>query len=132
MDLIADTNVWYDIASGVRDPSALKAGGNLLKATPTSLLEITSLINNCNFIQRQAAARAVVEHADGVIVDSDSHCATLCGFNLSHEPVDWIQAYRATANAKSPDELTNGVPNFVDKVIGRVNVSLARKWRTYH
>jgi predicted nucleic acid-binding protein len=74
MDFIADTNVWYDIAAGRRNAEKLKAGGHRLLATPVSLLEIVSLIDN-DFKQRRAAAHAVVEHADLVSVDSESHIA---------------------------------------------------------
>ena len=40
--LIADTNVWYEIGEGTRDPARLKAGGNTLVAIPTSIMEIAS------------------------------------------------------------------------------------------
>ena len=28
MDLVCETNVWYDIAAGIRSPARLKSGGN--------------------------------------------------------------------------------------------------------
>jgi predicted nucleic acid-binding protein len=46
MNLISDTNVWYDIATGARDPRIRKSGGNRLIATPITFLEIASKIKD--------------------------------------------------------------------------------------
>lgn len=127
MDLIADTNVWYDIAAGNRDPARLKAGGNKLLATPISLFEIASLIDTRNFSLRKAAAQAVVSHADGVMPDTETHIVQLCGLPLPWQPLAWIEAFRAVAQAKSKQELIDGVPDYLSKVKRRVNVPLIRQ-----
>ena len=49
MELICDTNVWYDIAVGRRDPHALTDDGHRLLATPVSFIEITSELADDNF-----------------------------------------------------------------------------------
>lgn len=45
MDLVSDTNVWYDISGGRRDPAALKAKGHRLLATRVSFIEIASRLS---------------------------------------------------------------------------------------
>ncbi len=131
MDVIADTNVWYDIGAGRRDPRALKCGGHRLLATPTSFLEIASLIDERTIRERRLAAQAVVDHADAVADDCEYHLATLWGLNPAKLAVDWRQAFMAIARAAMPTELEEGVKDFQERVIRKVNVPLARTWRGY-
>jgi hypothetical protein len=132
VDLVADTNVWYDIGAGSRSPAVLKSGGNRLITTPRSFLEIASGIDDRTFPDREAAAQAVVSHADEVAEDCESHLARLWGFDVPDSPVDWIQGFRAIAQASSPAELGQGVSDFNDRVVRTVNVALIAHWRTYH
>ena len=60
MDFICDTNVWYDIGAGRRDPGILKANGNRLIATPISLFEIASLIDDHNIDARKNGCIGIV------------------------------------------------------------------------
>ena len=132
MDLIADTNVWYDIGAGTRDPTVLKSGGDRLITTPTSFLEIASGIDDRTFPDRKAAAQGVVSHADDVAEDCESHLARLWGLNVPSLPINWIEGFRAIAQAGSPAELDLGVKDFGPRVVRTVKVSVAEQWRTYH
>jgi hypothetical protein len=131
MDLICDTNVWYDIGSGRRNPTVLKKNGNRLVGTPTSFFEIASLIGNHNFLERRAAAQAVIDYADYVIEDSETHLVRKIGFAPQTYPVDWIHGFTAIAQAATPDNLPTGVYDFTDRVIRKVDLPLVRNWRAY-
>jgi len=58
MNLIVDTNVWYDLGTGNRDPRVLKSGGNRLVALPISFLEISAGLEARTLDQRKRAAQA--------------------------------------------------------------------------
>lgn len=132
MDLIADTNVWYDIGAGRRNPGILKSNGHRLVATPISLLEIVSLIDNHNLSARKNAAKAVVDYADVISNGSEYHLAGLWGFKLQNPHIPWVEAFKAIAQASSVPELEAGVADFTDMVKRKINVPLAKTWRTYH
>lgn len=130
MELIADTNVWYDIGAKTRDPNVLKGGGqHSLVATPTSILEIASLIDQHNLPARQAAAQAILDHADEIAVDCEYHLATLWGLAMQKPNVPWRDACKAIVQSSSTTELQQGVADFNDRVLRKVNISLARVWR---
>lgn len=132
MDLIADTNVWYDISSGERDPSKLKASANRLLAIPTSVFEILSSLDDRNFAKRKSAAQAILDHADGILQDCERHLVRFCGLQISTPPVQWIEACRAIAQSNSPAQLEQGVDDAVAGVARSVKIGFARLWRGYH
>jgi hypothetical protein len=132
MNLIADTNIWYDIGLGGRDPGALKSGGNRLIATPTSFLELASRIDERTFPERKAAAQAVVSHADEIAEDCESHLAKLWGLQVSGPAMEWVEGFRAIAQASSPAELELGVNDVDARVKRTVKLSVAAQWREYH
>ena len=98
MNLIADTNVWYDIHSGNRDPKVLKSGNHRLIATPTSFLEIASGIVERTLSERTGAAKAVLAHADDIADDSESHIARLWRLPAP-STFPWMEGFKAIANA---------------------------------
>ena len=132
MNLVADTNVWYDIGARTRNPAVLKSGANRLLATPTSFLELASRIDERTFPERKAAAQAVVSHVDQITEDCESHLAKLWGFPVTGPKIDWIEGFRAIAQANSPAELNEGVQDFDAGVVRTVKLSLAEHWRSYH
>lgn len=63
-NIVCDTNVFYDIAEGTVDAKKLSNGGaNKLWASPITVLEIISKVNEQEFTKRQNAAQAVVKNA---------------------------------------------------------------------
>jgi hypothetical protein len=132
MNLIADTNVWYDISFGNRDPRVLKSGGNRLVATPISFLEIASGIDEDTLPRRKRAAQAVLSYADEIAEDSESHLLEL--WNLRSGKIDfpWIDGFRAIAQAPSVDDLQKGIDDLNTKVRRSVDVSIIKAGRTYN
>jgi len=131
MNLIADTNVWYDIAAGRRIPAKLKSGGHTLHATPISFFEIVSLIDERNWEERRSACQAVLDHADSILVDSETHLASLCGQSTVNLKFDWSDGFKATAQATSKTELESGVQNFTEGLVRKVNIPFLAAWRGY-
>ena len=129
MDLICDTNIWYDISSGSLDPKALKEQGHKLLATPISVLEIVSKIDEANFTLRQGAAKAIVNHADDMTVGPEDHLARLWGLQ-PQATVDWWAINRAVADAACLAELEAGVVDVTGTQKIKVNIPKANEWRT--
>jgi hypothetical protein len=132
MKLVADANVWYHISTGRIDPLQFKGSGDRLYATPTSLLEIASGINERLLEERKGAALAVLKYADGVLEDSETHLAALWGVDANRDGVAWIDGFRAIASASSVEELEHGVFDHASQVIRRVGISTVHDWRVMH
>lgn len=132
MNLIADTNIWYDISRGLRDPSILKQKGHKLFAQPTSLLEISSKISDHTLKERRAAAKAVLDHADDIMTSTEIHLTKIWNLESEDAPIDWRQGFAAIAGAKNLSELEGGVVDIEALVIRSLNVKVSNIWRSYH
>jgi len=129
MDLICDTNVWYQIARGERSPQALKRGGHRLLATPTSFIEIASVLTEESLEWRRAAAKAVVDTADEILVDVDRHFAALWGIEVEPLAIDWRDAFKGMAMAANLQELSGGVEDALEGVVRTVRPDIAQHLR---
>lgn len=133
MDLVGDTNVFYDLAEGTRDPEVLKANGkHRLCVSPVAFLEIASKIDVNNFEKRKRAARAVLDHADVYLKDTERHLAEIWRFPIPPLAADWREGLKAIANAADLAALEKGVPDFQDRVVRKVAVDVAFDWREKH
>ena len=131
MKIICDTNVWYDISRGARDPATLKMSpGDELVLTPISALELISKITPKSFLDRQGAARAIVKYADSQVLDPERHLASLWGTSIGSLKINWMDAIQALASARDLHSLSSGVADFGDGVIRSVDQVLATTWRT--
>lgn len=103
MNIIADTNIWYRIASGAIEPAVLKRNGDKLIALQVSLLEIASSSFHKTFPEIKAAARAVLDHADDFYCSGEAHLAYIWGLSKSEKSVDKnvLQTIKTIAEAKS-------------------------------
>jgi predicted nucleic acid-binding protein len=130
MNLIADTNVWYDISEGTRTPRNLKACGNRLVATPISVLEIVSGITKDNFAQRKNAVRAILDHADEITEDSESHLVSLGALKADRPEFAWKDVLLAVSQASFIDELQTGVPDPTANVKRTIDLEFLKQWRS--
>lgn len=129
MDLICDTNVWYQIGFGQTDPKPLKEAGHRLLATPLSLLEITSKMDDTNFAARKNAAKAVVDHADEILPDPEHHLASIWRVVGKFQAFDWELGFRTLAMTPDLATLATGVVDPSKSVRLKVNVPYATTWR---
>lgn len=131
MDLIADTNIWYDIAAGrISVPEIKQDGQNRLCATPINILEIVSNVSNHQFDRRRNAIISLVEHSDLILDDTEIHLTHLWGNSSIQNPINWRDVLVAVQNASNLDHLRGGVLDFAERVTRRVNVNFAHFWRT--
>lgn len=133
MNLIADTNVWYWISDGRRDPIRLKAGGNRLIAHPISILEIVSGIRKESYEKRRAAAQALLDHADEIVEDPESHLVHLCGLEpRAGSALEWRDIILAVARSTSVSEIAAGVIDTVARRRLSVDLRLIKSMHDDH
>lgn len=133
--LIADTNVWYEIGEGARDPGRLRTGGNTLVAIPTSILEIASPHSEekrDTWPKRRKAAAAILEHADEITDDTENHLAVLWGLHPEDRGTIWHDVCEAVARSESSEKALRGVEDQIRKVKISLNVSAIQTWREGH
>jgi hypothetical protein len=132
--LIVDTNIWYDIGAGMRDPVGLKTGGKLV-AIPTSILEIASPHaeeKTDTWPKRRAAAQAIVDHADEIAKDTESHLAMLWDLPVFDAGNLWRDICETTAQSNSMDAAARGFEDHVNRVSRSLNVAAIQHWRSSH
>ena len=83
MKLVADANVWYDIASGRIDPEQFKRHDGGIVRYSHFLLGDCVRINERLLHDRKGAASAVLNYATGVLEDTETHLAELWGTKYS-------------------------------------------------
>lgn len=131
MDLIADTNLWYDLAAGRRSRSDAKLQGNLV-ATPISFIEITGKLTAASLLERQGAARAILDHSSGIAQDPETYISVRWGLGDPAFGIDWNAGLIAIINAKSLQEIVAGVPDRAAGVTRSVNTQAAHAARLAH
>ncbi|MEO6325528.1 MAG: hypothetical protein ABIQ65_12955 [Thermoanaerobaculia bacterium] len=130
MEFVADTNVWYDLGANLFSAATLKAGGRRLLATPVNHLEICSNVNAASFKARQAAASALLAHADDILTDTESHLANLWGVTRTPPTLAIEADLQTLATASSPVALHMSVPLYPgSRTAKTVDLSL---WRSTH
>ena len=132
MDLICDTNIWYNIGAGRENPEDLKKNGDRLIATPVNVIEISSKLTDRTLEERKDASQAIIEHCNDIMVDPEEHLASIWNLNTRKMDIHWMESFRAIANANSITEITQGVPDYVQGVARKVNVPFVRAWRALH
>jgi hypothetical protein len=130
-ELIADTNVWYDLAAGRRYRSDQALAGRLF-ATPSSFLEITGKLTTRSFGERRDAAQAVLDYADDIIDDPETYLARVWDLGTPNFGIDWQGGFVAIRDSKSLAEVVGGVRDSAIGIIRRVNVQAAEAARLDH
>lgn len=128
-NIVADTNVWYDIANGnINILTEIKKHGRLC-ATPINLLEIASKIDENNFEIRKNAAKAVLHHADRFLQSNEWYLERYWGFGTVDD-IDWKQGFITISKANSPTALQEGFRDLENSVRRKQNTPLLLEWRT--
>lgn len=128
-NIVADTNIWYDIADGVIDVNKIKTHGRLC-ATPINLLELVSKLDDLNFLKRKKAAEAALTHADRFLQSNETYLVRY--FNgKSSDNFDWKEGFSTLTKASSLEELRDGFIDFQNNVIRSQNTQLILEWREH-
>jgi hypothetical protein len=133
--LIVDTNIWYEIGAGARNPTVLKTGGTTLVAIPTSILEIASPHTDektDSWPRRRAAARAIVDHADEIAEDSESHLARVWELSVPDAGNLWREICETLASSDSMQASIRGVEDRPQGVKRQLDVPVIQRWRSSH
>lgn len=131
MELIADTNVWYDLASGARSVTDPDLRGTLV-ASPVTFIEITGKLTPHTYAQRRDAAKAVLDYASRIVDDPETYLALVWGLGDPKFQIDWLAGFRAVAQSKSLSEITGGVSDAATGVTSAVKLSAAEGTRQTH
>jgi hypothetical protein len=68
-NVVADTNLYYDLAEGRAKPADIASGNEVLFCSPLAVIEIISKVDEKNFVQRRNAVREMLHHGAKVIPD---------------------------------------------------------------
>ncbi|MDU2896962.1 MAG: hypothetical protein E7B53_19600 [Clostridium sp.] len=97
MNLICDTNIWYNIESGKIDINKLRSEGYRLVANPINVWEITTN-EKYNIDIKKKIVNCILENSDDFIVKSpDEYLIELWGSKFEIEPINWkevLQEYK--------------------------------------
>ncbi|MCI4405951.1 MAG: hypothetical protein JHC35_01545, partial [Sulfuricurvum sp.] len=132
--IIADTNVWYAIGTGKKCIlDIIKTHNGKLCATPISLFEIMSKIDESNFELRKNAAIAVLNHADRIVDNNEAYMERYFGCATGrNDHINWKQGFITISKANSIDELMNGFTDYADGFYRKCNIPFVKDWRNFH
>lgn len=128
-NLICDTNVFYGLAEGRLKYAQIRASGETLFWSPLSALELAAKWSIESHINRQGAAKSILESNAQELPDCDSLLTRLFGYKPRRAGVSMEQAIRAMATSSSMEELLSGVASPDESVVRRLNITVATQWR---
>lgn len=128
--IIADTNLYYDLAGGLVKRADFVSGTEDLGCSPLSIIEVVSKMDEHNFEKRRGAVRAMLDHGAKVVPDPQSFLTRdIFGHKLNHETPKWMEVMKAVAGAAALKELESGVADRIERKIRTVSVDYMRQWR---
>lgn len=128
--VVADTNLYYDLAEGRAKREDIVSGDEVLSCSPLSVIEIVSKMDEKNFVQRRDAVRAMLNHNAVVIPDPQSFLThNIFGHKLNRESPDWVEVIKGVAGANTLKELDSGVLDRIEWKVRTVSVDFMRQWR---
>jgi hypothetical protein len=128
--VIADTNLYYDLADHRVKRAQIVSADEVLFCSPLSIIEIVSKMNDANFLQRRNAIRAMLEHDAKIIPDPQTFLTRfIFCHKLNHEAPDWLDLIKAVAAADNLKDLESGVIDRVERKVRTISVDYMRQWR---
>jgi len=128
----ADANVFYYLGSGALLIEDVTAPGEKLWATPINVLEILAGISPNGWDSRRDAAKAIVTYGDNMAADPEAHLAAVIERRPPAFDGIWLDGAKALAQATSEVELLKGVADFADRVVRKVQPSMAAAAKAQH
>lgn len=128
----ADTNIFYYLGLNRLSKNSFISSNEKLYATPINVLEIIAGVGLNKWQERRSAARAILDYADGMTLDPDTHLISIIDCSPKKQKIPWIEACEALASAAKASELTSGVSDFKKKVIRKVKTNIANTMKNSH
>jgi len=129
-NIVADTNIYYDLAEGRAKHADIVSGDDILFCSPLSIIEIISKMDDTNFEPRRNAIRAMLDHGAKVIPDPQSFLTqNIFGHKLNHQSPDWMDVMKGVGGAKTLKDLELGVIDRLERKVRTVSVDYMRQWR---
>lgn len=128
--LILDTNIFYGFGAGSLTPSDVGDADDTLWYSPLSVLELAGKWSSRTFLERKAAANAILISGAKELPDQDTYLTRdLFGYALKRPPITLNDLVKAMANSREMDSLVSGVIDFAERIVRRVSVAKVQKWR---
>jgi hypothetical protein len=129
-NVVADTNLYYDLAEGRVKRADIVSGDEVLICSPLSVIEIVSKMDEKNFVPRRNAIRAMLENGARVFPDPQSFLTSnIFVHKLNHQPPDWMDVMKGIAGAGALKDLESGVIDRIERKVRTVSVDSMRQWR---
>ena len=129
MKIIADTNIFYNIAAGRIAAKDIATAGEKLMYSPVSVIELAGKMSDKTHSDRKAAARAILESGAEELPDTESFLTQTFGYPLADPPIPFVDIVKAMAASTDMAQLQSGVPDWAEFVSRTVSVTTATAWR---
>jgi hypothetical protein len=129
VELICDTNVFYNLGDGTLTAAQLGPANEVLCYSPITPLELAGKWSNRTHAARRAAAEAILSSGARELPDPETHLAGLFGYTPAGPPFSFVEGVRAMSHTKNLDELIAGVEDVPAGVVRRVTVPAVGQWR---
>jgi hypothetical protein len=131
IQLILDTNVFYDLGDGRLSLSEVRADPTeQVCYSPISPLEIAGKWSSRSFIARRGAAAAILSSGAVELPDTDTLLIRdIFGYTPAFPQFSFAEGVKAMARSATMSELTSGVPDFTRGVVRSVSVAAIGQWR---
>lgn len=126
--VVADTNIWYEIAGNIRDINTLNKKNIKICITPLSVLEILKGICESDFELRKNVAQTAYKYADEVLDEAPWHLAKIWGFPIRGYKRNWKEDYlKPILNIPDYSSMVKGYPDYILGSTKRINLESLRE-----
>jgi hypothetical protein len=129
VELICDTNVFYNLGAAKLTLAQLAPAGEVVCYSPITPLELAGKWSNRTHPERRAAAGAIVTSGAKELPDPETFLTTIFGYVPAGPPFSFAEGVRAMSQTTSLAELMAGVKDVPAGVVRRVTVPAVYQWR---
>ena len=105
-NIIADTSLYYQLATNGVQLEDIVARGESLVCSPLSIIEIVTKMDQQSFEYHRAAIKAMVNlRAKTLPIPQDFLANNIFGLKLNRLPYDWLEVIRGIAPAANFEEM---------------------------
>jgi hypothetical protein len=129
-NVIADTSLYYQLATNSVQLEDIVARGECLVCSPLSVIEIVTKIDKQSFEYHRAAIKAMVNlRAKTLPIPQDFLANNIFGLKLNRLPYDWLEIIRGIASAANFEEMKLDIIDPTDFKKRTLSIDHTRQWR---